>query len=293
MDNDELKKLVSLLEERNQLLLEKERDLADRSEEFTSQKEELTAAIEEVVRKNAYLSEALDKLQQRNQELDQILYRASHDLKSPVSSIFGLLDLLRADRLTESQTTIHHHLFQKASQMMALLNSLNMLAQAAFDSIHSRPVPVRKTIFDTIQQLKSHPDFDETIFKLDASDSLTFLGDELKVSILLRCLLENAMVFRTPGQRNSVSILARMDERNVILEVEDNGPGVPAEVQGKIFEMFYRGSEQSRGAGLGLYIVKSIADRLKGSVAFTSSPGCTLFTVSLPVSNSNIGIPTP
>jgi signal transduction histidine kinase len=286
LENNELKRLVSLLEERDQLLLEKERDLADRNEEFISQKEELTAAIEEVVRKNAYLTETLEKLQQRNQELDQILYRASHDLKSPVTSIFGLLDLLKSEGLTPSQTLLHHHLLEKTFQMKTLLNSLSTLAQAAFDSIDIQNVPVRHTITQTVNALKDHPGFHKTNVTIDADEALTYMGDQLKLSIVIKCLLENALFFQT--ERESViRMFASVHDRILTLEVHDNGEGIAPEIQDKIFNMFYRGSERSQGAGLGLYIVKSIVERLKGSISFTSSRGNTVFKISLPFLDSN------
>ena len=282
MENEEVKKLISLLDERNQLLLDKERDLADRSEELVAQKEELTAAIEEVIEKNAYLSDTLKKLQQRNQELDQILYRASHDLKSPVTSMMGLIDLLKGEGLTQSQQIISDHLAKKTVQMMSLLTSLNMLAQAAFDSIQSKPVSISEVASRTIKDLTDHPCFSTSRIRLDIPDELEYNGDELKLGITLRCLLENAMTFST-AEVAPISISATIENRRLLISVEDEGEGINPTVKEKIFEMFYRGSERSTGAGLGLYIVKSIMDRLNGSVTVASGAGKTIFTVALPV----------
>lgn len=288
MENDELKRLALLLEERNQLLLDRERDLADRSEELTSQKEELTAAIEEVIAKNAYLNETLEKLQQRNQELDQILYRASHDLKSPVTSIFGLLDLLKGEGLTESQKQICHHIFQRTTHMMALLNSLNMLAQAAFDSIDVKPVDVRAVTSKAITRMNTHPNFPQATFEIGIPADLTFNGDELKLGIVMACLLDNALSFCKAGEAR-ILIGAYFKDSFLCISVCDEGEGVVAEIQPRVFEMFYRGSERSQGAGLGLYIVKSIVDRLNGTVSLESEAGKTVFTIALPASDSGSG----
>jgi signal transduction histidine kinase len=172
------------------------------------------------------------------------------------------------------------------------LNSLNMLAQAAFDSIQSKPIEVRKTISESVYLLRSHPNFSKTTFDIDVSESLAFVGDELKLSVLLKCLLENALAFGKENQQISLSISAWIDEDRVILEVEDNGIGISQEVQDKIFDMFYRGSERSQGAGLGLYIVKSIVERLGGSVSFTSLPGKTVFRISLPALDPTAEVPS-
>lgn len=286
LENEERKKLISLLDERNQLLLDRERDLADRSEELAAQKEELTAAIEEVIEKNAYLSETLKKLQQRNQELDQILYRASHDLKSPVTSMVGLVDLLKGEGLTHSQRIICDHLSNKTAQMMSLLTSLNMLAQAAFDSIQSRPVSISGVALRAVKDLSDHPNFARSRFRLAIPNDLKYSGDELKLGITLRCLLENALTFSTEIE-SPIFISAKIETQRLLILVEDEGEGISPSLKEKIFEMFYRGSERSTGAGLGLYIVKSIVDRLNGSVAVDSEAGKTTFTVALPVPDSD------
>ena len=292
MENEEVKKLISLLDERNQLLSDRERDLADRSEELAAQKEELTAAIEEVIEKNAYLSETLQKLQQRNQELDQILYRASHDLKSPVTSIKGLVDLLKGEGLTQSQRIICDHLSNKTVQMMSLLTSLNMLAQAAFDSIQSKPVSIHEVALRTVKDLSDHPRFTKSHVKLAIPDELKYNGDELKLGITLRCLLDNALTFSS-ADVSPILISAKIDTNMLWVSVQDEGDGINPSLEEKIFEMFYRGSERSTGAGLGLYIVKSIVDRLNGSVSVASAPGKTIFTVALPVADSDSVAPVP
>ena len=292
MENEERKKLISLLDERNQLLLDRERDLADRSEELAAQKEELTAAIEEVIEKNAYLSDTLNKLQQRNQELDQILYRASHDLKSPLTSMMGLVDLLKGEGLTQSQQIICDHLSNKTAQMMSLLTSLNMLAQAAFDSIQSKPVSINDVALRTMKDLSEHPNFGKSHVRLNIPDDLKYNGDELKLGIALRCLLDNALTFSTADVAQ-ISISARIENQWLLILVEDEGEGINASLKERIFEMFYRGSEHSKGAGLGLYIVKSIVDRLNGSVIVDSTDGKTIFTVALPLQDSNTVVPAP
>ncbi|HEY0739882.1 MAG TPA: HAMP domain-containing sensor histidine kinase [Chryseosolibacter sp.] len=292
MENEELKRLASLLDERNQLLLDKERDLADRSEELVSQKEELTAAIEEVIEKNAYLNETLKKLQQRNQELDQILYRASHDLKSPVTSIFGLLDLLKGEGLTQSQNIICNHIFQRTTHMMALLNSLNMLAQAAFDSIDIKAVNVHSVVSKAVARTSVHPNFKNATFDVQVPDNLQFNGDELKLGIIITCLVDNALSFCSA---QSSKILITAHSKNSVLEIRvaDEGEGINPDIKNRIFEMFYRGSERSQGAGLGLYIVKSIVDRLEGTVAVESQAGKTMFTIALPASASRTDAQVP
>lgn len=96
-DQKEIENLIKLLEDKNNYLQERERDLADKTEELLAQKDMLTAAIEEVMLKNDSLNKTLMTLRDRNFEMDQILYRTSHDLRSPLSSIRGILELAKAE----------------------------------------------------------------------------------------------------------------------------------------------------------------------------------------------------
>ena len=92
MEPEEINKLTALLDDRTMKLMERESELADKFEELEAQKEELTAAVEELMHTNKELTE-------RNLELDAILYRSSHDLKSPLTSVFGILHLLKSEQI--------------------------------------------------------------------------------------------------------------------------------------------------------------------------------------------------
>src|SRR5688572_16348727 len=129
VEQDETKRLSDLLDERTMALMERESDLADRMEEIEAQKEELTAAVEELSRQNIKLEYALDELRERNRELDQILYRASHDLRSPITSIVGILNVLEYEPLTDLQVECFAHIRDRSLQMDELLGSLSILAK--------------------------------------------------------------------------------------------------------------------------------------------------------------------
>ena len=124
LEEEELNHLIKMLEERNARLEEREHDLADKTEELLAQKEELTAAIEELMAKNQSLSLTMSQLQDRNFELDQILYRTSHDLRSPQSSIKGVLNVLKTEAQTATAKDCCLHIENKTEQMDNLLRSV-------------------------------------------------------------------------------------------------------------------------------------------------------------------------
>jgi signal transduction histidine kinase len=259
-----------------------QKELAEKQEELQSQKEELTAAIEELVLKNNYLIDALKQLQKRNEELDMLLYRASHDLKSPVASLQGLLNLLGSEDLTESQHQMLEFMDQKTSQMNDILKSLNMLSQAAFEKIAMQRVHLKDTVANTMRDLKYLPNFQSVQIHLDYKGPAVVHADEQALYNILKCLISNSIIFRDPLQEGNIWVSFEVKEKSLMIEVTDDGEGISADIGSQIFNMFFRGSERSHGSGLGLYIVKVVVERIKGDIRWISRPGKTTFQVVLP-----------
>ncbi len=282
MENSDIQPMVAALQLKNQLLEERERDLDEQKEELQSQKEELTAAIEAMVLKNNSLAEALVQLQKRNQELDQILYRASHDLKTPVSSLEGLLDLLKGENLTDAQTNLHVYMGQKVSQMNDVLKSLTMFAEASFERIELKEVSAEKIVHQVLRDLRYLPNFDNVKIEILYNGLHHFRADELVLYNILKCLISNSITFRDRLKAGFVWVNFSKDEKDLLIEITDDGEGISPAISASVFNMFFRGSECSHGQGLGLYIVKSVVERMKGEVRWISKSGKTTFQVILP-----------
>lgn len=270
-----------MLEAKNLQLKEREIDLEDQKEELQSQKEELTAAIEELVSKNNSLTEALQTLKQRNEELDQILYRTSHDLKTPVSSLEGLLDLLANEGLSSPQKTLHEHMQSKVEQMQSLLRSLTMLSQASFEDIKSEISDLPKIVLSVLDELRLHPNYNSTSIKTNYSIT-EFRIDNNLLRIVFKSLLSNALTFRAGKREGLIEISCGINSGSLEITITDDGDGIPVDLTPKIFDMFFRGSERSQGAGLGLYIVKNIINRMKGEISMICKFGKTTFQIVLP-----------
>ncbi len=287
IEQDEIKYLNELLDKRTMAVMERESDLADRIEEIESQKEELTAAIEELVDKNNKLLETLRLLEERNQELDQILYRISHDLRSPITSINGILNILELETATESQKICFGHIRDKSSQMDELLKSLSMLAKANTNDVHYPDTSLEQLIRDCINDLRFTPNFSGVVIRTETVGNKMVCTDRLLVSIILKNLLANALTFRGPSEDGFIQIETNATDSSIEVKITDNGEGISDLVKDKIFNMFYRGSERSTGSGLGLYIARKIAEQLKGTIELYSTSELTIFKLVL--SNINVG----
>ena len=282
MENSGLKELVSALKLKNHQLAERESEMADQTEELLAQKEELTAAIEELLLKNNSLAETLQQLQKRNQELDQILYRASHDLKTPVSSLEGLLDLLRSENLTSSQSNLHTYMNQKVSQMNDVLKSLTMFAEASFEKIEVKDIALNAVAEEVLKDLSYLPNFNNVKIQIVYNGLHHVRTDELVMYNILKCLISNSITYRDPIRVGNVWVHFNKNETQLLIEVSDDGEGISPAIQTSIFDMFFRGSERSLGQGLGLYIVKSVVERMKGEIQWSSKTGKTIFQILLP-----------
>lgn len=281
MESSELSALVKLLEQRNEELEERERSLADQAEELQSQKEELTAAIEELVDKNNSLTSALLSLRQRNHELDQLLYRASHDLRTPVASLKGLMNIVKGEGMNPTQQIAFDHMQKQVNRMQSVLRALTALAQGAFNEITSQHVELTGIVrqaWSELDELPSHASATITISEGDQH----FRTDANLILIALKCLLSNALIFCPDGQPPVIGVMITRYEKDVLITIADNGEGISPEIEGRLFEMFFRGSERSAGLGLGLYIVKSIVDRLSGSITWKRKTQGTEFTLHVP-----------
>ena len=224
-------------------------------------------------------------------ELDRIktdfVNTVSHDLRSPLTSIYGFVSLIdRVGTINEQQVEFIHHIQSSVQHITSLINDLMDLGRVEADyDIQMQDVNLKDIIDKCIESFDYQ--ISEKIQELVLSipeDIPGILGNPLHLQRMVSNLLENAIKFTRP--LGKISILCRAETSQLILEVSDNGPGIPFEDQSHIFEKFYRGSNLSQntpGTGLGLSIVKSVVDKHHGRIWLESSPAGTTFTIILPV----------
>lgn len=275
MTEEEINALLALLDERTVRLMERESELADKFEELGAQKEELAAALDQLIKNN-------EDLNIRNQELDLILYRSSHDLKSPLSSMLGLLNLLKVQ---ESNTELHalsFHFEQQLRQMNNVINTLILLGESVLGEVKITKINLIEALDEEIEQLQYLPNYKNVIIEKTLSNCENVITDSLLIRILIRCLVSNAIIFRDQ-QNGSIEIDIKAERDQLHMWIKDDGDGIEKEVEPRIWDMFYRGSERSLGHGMGLYIVKRIVQRLEGDVKYYRENLKTVFEVSIPL----------
>jgi signal transduction histidine kinase len=122
----------------------------------------------------------------------------------------------------------------------------------------------------------------ETQITIEKKQSAILYSDNARLEIVLQNLVSNAIKYRNPDTDSRLNILIENDANQAIITFSDNGKGIKPEYLNKIFDMFYRASEDSYGSGLGLYITKQIAEKLGGSISVNSEFGVgTTFEISI------------
>jgi PAS domain S-box-containing protein len=224
-----------------------------------------------------------EELKIRNSELDNFVYKVSHDLRAPLSSVLGLVNLARMPGNDDSLSEYVKIIGDKVGQLDhfisdVLSHSKNLKLDVKTGAIDFDTV-IRKTFQDlNYMQGADHVDLDLQI------KGPVFYSDPWRIGEIFRNLISNAIKYRKINTEIclvSIHIAVTNEFVNVIFK--DNGIGISQENLNRIFEMFYRASEQSEGSGLGLYIVKNAVEKLGGKLAVESLPGAgTTFEITLP-----------
>jgi len=233
-----------------------------------------------------HVASALSAREQSEQKVRRFVADASHELRTPLASIRGYAELTRlhGGELPPDVTHAIGRIESESVRMTELVEDLLLLARLDEGrELAARPVDLGRVVIEAVGDAQAAgPDHDWEVRLPDAATVV--VGDEPRLRQVVTNLLANAGV-HTPDGTSVVATLGR-DGRDVVLTVEDDGPGIPPELVGSLFERFVRGdSSRSRRAGstgLGLAIVQAVVEAHHGDVSVSSEPGVTRFTVRLP-----------
>lgn len=237
-------------------------------------------AEERIMKQNRMLEKA-------NLELDNFVYSASHDIRSPLTSILGLINIA-------SRTKDKQEIKECLHLMESRVHRLDEFIEDILD--FSRNLRVEKKYREInlnyfIEEIINNNDFGDDFNKLDVRISVStdfeVISDPLRLKIIIKNMLSNASKFsnqRNESQWLRISAMHFDDKFQLIFE--DNGEGIRDEYQDRIYDMFYRASERSKGSGLGLYIVREMIEMLNGTVKLNSIYGeGSQFIIELPDHN--------
>lgn len=237
---------------------------------FHSQKEILT--------KNELLAKT-------NKELDRFVYSASHDLRAPLTSLLGLIEITNKTDNPEEIRLCHAMMKDRIHNLDDFIKEIIDFSRNARQEVKQDRVALLPVLKEIIADFKFLNGVEKINVRLTVADDFVVVTDLARLKVVLNNLIGNAFKYHDQDKKHQeVSIHAQQEENNIRIDIEDNGVGIAPEHHAKIFEMFFRASERSQGSGLGLYIVKETVTRLRGSIHMQSIEGAgSRFTVLLPI----------
>ncbi len=235
-------------------------------------------AEEEIILKN-------NQLAKTNEELDRFVYSASHDMRAPLSSLLGLIHLSeKTDKIEDLR--MYNAMMKDRIRVME-----GFIAEVTDYSRNARLdlVPSKFSLFSLVNEVVNNLAYSHVNKKMKIEVAIApeffIVTDPGRVKVVLNNLITNANKYqREDIETPFIRITAHRAPHQTLVSVEDNGRGIDKAHHLRIFDMFYRASENSEGSGLGLYIVKETLQKLGGEISVQSEVGVgSTFTFSLPV----------
>ncbi len=218
-------------------------------------------------------------------ELETFIYKTSHDMRAPIASILGLLSLAEASKKDSPEKENLLRMVQ--DQVHRLDGILKVLVQATRirdgeKTIHF--INFETLINEVLTTFKIVPDYEKIKFEVNISAKQEFHSDKLLIVSLFQNLIENAIKYKKESINNAFIKISVADKNGgVKIMIEDNGIGIPENLQKDVFKIFFRASNKSPGSGLGLYTVNHTVRKLNGQISLNSQEKIgTTFTIYLP-----------
>lgn len=270
-------RLERIVNERTAALANAQLTIAGQNDELKNVNQNLEKKVDERTKE---LQLAYQNLLATKNELDTFIYRSSHDIKGPLLRLLGLCNVALIDvkdktsityfKMLEKEIYVTNRILQKLIVYYYVKNAEVNVEKLSLSSVLNKVV-------ESLQRIEGH---DQIRIMIDETVNLTIDSDAYLIETALHNVLENAITYR----RNSdarVHIAVNKTNGHYNISVSDNGKGISKDVSKHIFEMFYRGSEYSPGAGLGLFITNLALKKINSSISFQQKDE-TVFTISVP-----------
>jgi len=227
------------------------------------------------------------ELQKANEELDKFVYSASHDLRAPLMSVLGIVNLALLEDDLQSQNE-YLELIRKSVKKLDtfIINIIDYYKNARGVPVIS-DISFEELITEVQATIQYLPEFGKLKITSDVQQDGVFKSDSMKLRIIFNNLINNAVKFQDPSKESPfIHLKVEASSKHAKIIIEDNGMGIREIDQDKIFKMFYRAGATNSGSGIGLYIVHEAISKLGGAINISSVYGTgSIFELNLPSIN--------
>ena len=232
--------------------------------------------------KNDFVLQRLDKA---NEVINQFIKSCSHSMRGPMKSIKGLVGLVRGLHPDDTNAEMLTGLIDKTvNNMEKMLDELEHFMINSDKILETREVNVAPLINRLVNNFKKEKQAPPITWTVMVGQPVRFRTDPGRLQLALSHLLSNAITFQRQQNSNKrITIRAVINEEECKIQIEDNGIGLPEKERENIFRLFYRASQQSSGAGVGLFVVHEVLEKIGGQVLVTAATGGgSLFELTIP-----------
>ncbi|MBI1767296.1 MAG: hybrid sensor histidine kinase/response regulator [Bacteroidetes bacterium] len=211
-----------------------------------------------------------------NRELDSFVYNISHNLRAPLASVIGLVNIARLDRSknVEASDQYFDMIGKSTLKLDDTLKEILDFSQNLRTDLKISEVNLKQLCRECLNKLQHLKGFDKIEKQVDVRSEADFYSDNYRLSVILAYIFSNSIKYRDMLKDDQfIRIIASISSTRTILSILDNGVGIHPDHLPNVFDMFVRSNESSDGAGLGLYVVKEVVEKLKGTIEIASSLG--------------------
>jgi signal transduction histidine kinase len=225
-----------------------------------------------------------DELIKTNKEVDSLVYSVSHNLRAPLMSVLGLINLAKRENSIDMLHRFHHMMEDTILKLDDTLKEILDYSKNARLDLQIEKVDLEQLIQETLEKMRFMPGFARMDIQISVDEEAEFHTDYYRMSVILNNLISNAIKYQDKHKDvPRLHISGTVENEEAKLKFEDNGVGIDKSVVSKIFNMFFRANTEKDGSGLGLYIVKEAVEKLNGEIQIESELGTgTSFFVTIP-----------
>lgn len=254
-----------------------QRELLKFNENLECMVRERTRALNEEINIRKEAEEKIQRtnqeLSKRNTELDNFVYSVSHDLRAPIASVLGLINLAKKDHDVAMKDVYLDMINKSAVQQDHFINEILDQSRNSRLDVKREEIYFEPLIDETFDKLKFATTTGKTVQSIiTVRQNKPFFCDRWRLKVILNNIISNSIRYRN-GRDPVIKVYVEVNDRTAFVEIDDNGKGIAKEHLPNVCKMFYRATDDGAGSGLGLYVVKEAIDRLNGSLFIESEVG--------------------
>jgi len=230
--------------------------------------------ITEIILLESRLQEKKDELAKLSLEMDRFMYSASHDIRSPVCTIMGLLNLMKKEYNEETYRKLVEMMGVCVTRLEHFVNGLSAFSENSKKDVEETTISFSRMLTSVLEKFHRHPSYAMVSISTEIKQECNFYSDPFRLRLILSNVIKNSFDYADLRKSERVlSIQLAVHPEKAVVEIFDNGMGIRNIHLEKVFDMFYRGTNFSTGSGMGLYTAREAVIALGGIITINSEYG--------------------